>query len=63
LNRKIDPDILILVEIMTNKINTDQIIFKLGYEHFDYGLPENRCGGIWVLGSNDNIFAQVLSKE
>jgi len=35
LNCKFDPDILILLETMTNKINTDKIISILGYEHFD----------------------------
>ena len=63
LNHKIDPDILILLETMTNKINTDRIISRLGYEHFDYVLPENHCGGIWILWNNVNISAQDILKE
>ncbi|KAJ8435767.1 LOW QUALITY PROTEIN: hypothetical protein Cgig2_019186 [Carnegiea gigantea] len=63
LNRKICPDILILLEMMTNEVNTHQIISKLGYDHFDYVLPENHCGGIWILWNNDNISVQVFLKE
>jgi len=48
--------------MMTNKVNADQIISKLGYDHYGYVLPQNHWGGIWILW-NDIIFAQVLFKE
>ena len=45
LNCKLNPDILVLLKTMTNKINTDRLISKLGYEHFDYVHPEISVGG------------------
>jgi len=49
LNRRINVDILILVETMTNRVHIKQIISKLGYDHYDYVLPQNHCGGIWAV--------------
>lgn len=60
LSRRSCPDILILLETMMNKINRESIIAKLGLDHFDYVLPDNHSGGIWVLWNNANISAQIL---
>jgi len=63
LNWNIRPDILILLEIVANKENLGHIISALGYDNFDYMLPENHYGWIWVIWNNDSICSQVIIKE
>ena len=48
---------------MTNEINTRIIIQKMGFDHFDFVLPVNRSGEIWVLWNNNNCHASVRAKE
>ena len=48
---------------MVSKSNSDRIISTLRFECFDYVLPLNHSGGIWVLWNETNIMANVLLKE
>jgi len=57
------PDIMFLLETLTNDINSHNIIRRMGFRHFDYIPPSNHSGGIWVLWTNDRIQAAILSKE
>ena len=63
LKHNFQPYILFLLETMTNEKNTWSIIQKMGFDHFDFVLPQNHSGGIWVLWNNDNYQASVLAKE
>ena len=49
LKRNIQPDILFLLDTMTNEKNTQIIIQKTGFDHFDFVFLVNHSGGIWVL--------------
>jgi len=57
------PDLLFLIETMTSENTTRQLIPHLGFDHYDYTLPVNHSGGIWVLWNQKNIMAHVLFKE
>jgi len=48
---------------MTSESTTQKIISQLGFDHYDYTLPVNHSGGIWVLCNKKNIMANVLLKE
>jgi len=63
LNQAKKPDLLFLIETMTAEDYTRKILPQLGFEHFDYTLPVNHTGGIWVLWNTKNIMANVLLKE
>jgi len=63
INRTIDHDILILIETMVNEQNTQRIIRTLGCRHFDFVLPHNHTGGIWLLWKDDNVVVNVLAKD
>ncbi|KAJ8444785.1 hypothetical protein Cgig2_011747 [Carnegiea gigantea] len=63
LKRTTHPYILFLLETMTNEKNTCLIIQKMGFDHFNFVLPINHSGGIWVLWNNNNCHALVLAKE
>jgi len=58
-----NPDILFLLETLTNDINSQTLIRRMGFRHFDYIPPSNHSGGIWVLWTNERLQAAVLSKE
>jgi len=48
---------------MATESTTQKILPQLGFDPFDYTLPVNRSGGIWVLWNKTNIIANVLLKE
>jgi len=56
------PDLLFLIETMTSESTTKQILPQLGFDCYDYTLPVNHSGGIWVLWNKKNIMANVLLK-
>ncbi|KAJ8430279.1 hypothetical protein Cgig2_006325 [Carnegiea gigantea] len=53
----------IIAETMTNEKNTRLIIQKMGFDHFNFILPQNHARGIEVLWNNANSQASVLAKE
>ena len=57
------PDLVFLLETMATETTTQKILPQLGFDHFDYTLPVNHSGGIWVLWNKTNILANVLIKE
>ena len=57
------PDILFLIETLTNDSNSHNIIRRMGFRQFDYVPPSNHSGGLWVLWNNERLHAAVLSKE
>ena len=57
------PDLVFLLETMASDTTTKQILPHLGFDCFDYSLPVNHSGGIWVLWNKKNILANVLLKE
>jgi len=57
------PDLLFLIETLTSEETTKQLLPQLGFDQFDYTLPVNHSGGIWVLWNTKNIMANVLLKE
>jgi len=57
------PDLVFLLETMASEITAKQILPQFGFDYFDYSLPVNHSGGIWVLWNNKNILANVLLKE
>jgi len=48
---------------MTSENNTRQIIWKMGFEKFDFVLPVNRSTDIWVLWNNNEVHALALNKD
>jgi len=60
INQTINPDILFLTETMVNEHNTQRIISTLGFRHFEFILPQNHEGGIWVLWKDDNVLLDVM---
>jgi len=63
LHKAQQPDLIFVIETMASEATSKQILPRLGFEHYDFTLPVNRSGGIWVLWNNKNILAQVISKE
>jgi len=63
LKRLHNPDIIFLLETLTNDLNSKRIIQRMGFQNSDFVLPINHSGGIWVLWNNDRLHAAVLSKE
>jgi len=57
------PDLVFLIETMSSDITAKQMLPQFGFDYFDYSLPVNHSGGIWVLWNNKNILANVLLKE
>ena len=57
------PDLVFVIETMASEATSKQIIPQLGFEHYDFTLPVQHSGGIWVLWNNKNILAHVLWKE
>jgi len=55
--------LLFLIETLTSEDTTKQLLPQLGFDQFDYTLPVNHTGGIWVLWNKKNIMANVLLKE
>ena len=63
LKRMQNPDIIFLLETLTNDLNSQCIIQRMGFQNSDFVLPINHSGGIWVLWNNDLLHAAVLNKE
>ena len=63
LQKSQQPDLIFLIETMASEDATNRILPQLGFDHYDYTLPVNHSGGIWVLWSKRNILANVLLKE
>jgi len=63
LQRSHKPDILFLIETMTNDRNTAQILPKMGFDNYDFISPINHSGVIWVLWNNNRIHASILRKD
>ena len=57
------PDLIFLIETMASVGTATRILPQLGFDHYDYTLPVNHSGGIWVLWNTQNILANVLLKE
>jgi len=57
------PDMILLLKTMVNEKNIKIILSLMGYDHFDYVLPNNHLGGLAVLWNEGNIHASVLIKE
>ena len=57
------PDLVFVIETMASEATSKQIIPQLGFDHYDFTLPVQHSGGIWVLWNNKNILAHVLLKE
>lgn len=61
LKKKFKPDIIFIMETLTNHVNSRKILNAL---HFDNKLiidPLHHCGGFWVAWNNSNIM--VLSHD
>jgi len=63
LKRKYQPDILSLLETMTNEYNTQRTIRNMGFAHYDFVFLVNHSGGIWALWDNNHVHASVLTKD
>jgi len=63
LQKSQQPDLIFLIETMASEETANCILPQLGFDHYDYTLPVNHSGGIWVLWSKRNILANVLLKE
>ena len=50
-----NPDLVFLLETMASESTTQNILPHLEFDHFDYPLPVNHSGGIWVLWNKKNI--------
>jgi len=57
------PNILFLIETMTNAENSHKLLPQLGFDHYEFICPDNHSGGLAVLWNNGNIHASVLSKD
>jgi len=49
LSRKHAPDLLFLLKTMVNSTNIQNILPKLGFDHYDFIPPVNHSGGLAVL--------------
>jgi len=56
-------NIIFLLETMVNETNLLRILPSLGFDDFDYVLPNNHSGGIVVLWNNGAIHASTLAKD
>ena len=63
LQKSQQPDLVFLIETMASNGTAKLILPQLGFDHYDYTLPVNHLGGIWVLWNKRNILANVLLKE
>jgi len=63
LHKAQQPDLVFLTETMASDETAKHILPQLGFDHYDYTLPVNHSGGIWVLWNKRNILANVLLKE
>jgi len=63
LHKTQQPDLLFLIETMASEETTKRILPQLGFDQYDFTLPVNHAGGIWVFWNNKNILANVLLKE
>jgi len=59
LQKSLQPDLIFLIETMASEETTNRILPQLGFDHYDYTLPVNHSGSIWVLWSKRNILANV----
>jgi len=57
------PDMVFLIETMASDETAKLILPQLGFDHYDFTVPVNHSGGIWVLWNKRNILANVLLKE
>ena len=57
------PDLVFLIETMASESTTKQLLPQLGFDFYDYILPINHAGGIWVMWNTKNMMANVLFKE
>ena len=48
---------------MASAETATRLLPQLGFDHYDFILPVNHSGGIWVLWNQQNILANVLFKE
>jgi len=55
--------LIFLIETMASEETANRILPQSGFDHYDYTLPVNHSGGIWVLWSKRNILANVLLKD
>ena len=63
INRTIKRDILFLIETMVNEHNSERIIRTLGFHNFDYILPHNHVGRIFILLNDENVELDILAKK
>jgi len=63
LQRLHKPDIMFILETLVNSANIEQILPKIGFQHFDYVDPVNHSSGIAFLWNNDHILASILRKN
>jgi len=63
LKRTQKPNIVFLLETMVNEQNSLRILPRLGFEFYDFVIPNNHSGGLAVLWHNTNIRASILRKE
>lgn len=72
--KKTSPNILIIVETLTNRENAERIIKKTGFEKWVFTNPDNHQGGMWFLWketikvdilemNNRNIIALVEERD
>src|SRR5687767_7396117 len=57
------PDILFIIEIITNNTNSERIVKTLGFDKFEIVSPINHSGGLSALWNNDQIHAATLSTD
>jgi len=46
LKRIHNPNIVFLLETLTNDSNSHRVIQKMGFQNFDFVLPSNHTGGL-----------------
>ena len=60
LQKSQQPDLLFIIETKASEATTKKILPHLGFDHYDFILPENHSGGIWVLWNKKNFLACLL---
>ena len=63
LTRTYKVDMIFLLETMVNEKNLLNILPQIGFDLYDYVIPQNHSGAITVLWNNGNIHASTLLKE
>ena len=63
LRKKINPDILFVIETMVSPSTSNRLSKTLGYENVKFVDPIGHCGGMWICWNQSHIDVQIVSLQ